>query len=227
MGIPFFEMAVTGSPIAIIKSGDRQVSFIKINKYADKYFSTKDGQTFELDDEYEYRFRNKTSIYLYNHGNSKPLSLSATSEIDNKLRAVGSAQLGNMGKFVEDRENKIQALSDYQQLMQQQPNIDPRILTEIEEMAVDLSSVKTLPKDYTEELSPATNRFLQDFATVDEKAVNNQFAEIHHQKRAILKFSGPLIGMGVNSKHFAAVQIGYKRLDIVPMAIHDNRHFSY
>ena len=35
--------------------GDRNVSFVKINKYNSKYFTTKDGQTYELDDEYEYR----------------------------------------------------------------------------------------------------------------------------------------------------------------------------
>jgi hypothetical protein len=219
-------MKISSKPIAIIKSGDRQLQFVRITKYADKYFSTKDGQTFELDDEYEYRLRNKTSIYIYNHGNSKPLSLSATGEVDAKLRAVGSAQLGNAAKFVADREDKIQALSDYQQLMANQPNIDPRIMQEIEEMAVDLTSVKSMPKDYTTELSKPTQRFLQDFARADEASVTNIFAEVHHQKRAIKAFSSPLIGMGKNTGSFAIIQVAYKRLDITRMVVNGNRAYT-
>ena len=44
-------------PIAIIKGGDRQLSFVKINSYNSKYFTTKDKKIFEIDDEYEYRFK--------------------------------------------------------------------------------------------------------------------------------------------------------------------------
>ena len=63
MVVPLFEMKLSKKPIAIIKMGDRNVSFVKINKYNSKYFTTKDGQTYELDDEYEYRYK-KTGVYF-------------------------------------------------------------------------------------------------------------------------------------------------------------------
>ena len=61
MPLPLFEMKIAGRPIAIIKSGDRQLQFVKIKKFHSKYFSTKDG-IFEIDDEYSYQY-SKTSVY--------------------------------------------------------------------------------------------------------------------------------------------------------------------
>ena len=46
--VPLFEMKLSKKPIAIIKMGDRNVSFVKINKYNSKYFTTKDGQNLRV-----------------------------------------------------------------------------------------------------------------------------------------------------------------------------------
>ena len=86
-------------PIAIIKTGDRNISFVKINKYNSKYFATKDGLIFELDDEYEYRYKN-TGIYFYNFSNSKPISLTAMSEIEKVIREEGESELFNKDRFM-------------------------------------------------------------------------------------------------------------------------------
>ena len=44
MVIPLFEMKISKQPIAIIKSGDRQLQFVKVSKHSSKYFTTKDGK---------------------------------------------------------------------------------------------------------------------------------------------------------------------------------------
>ena len=51
MPLPLFSMSISGQPIAIIKSGDRQLQFYKVKKFLSKYFSTSDG-VYELDDQY-------------------------------------------------------------------------------------------------------------------------------------------------------------------------------
>ena len=43
MPLPLFEIKIAGKPIAIIKSGDRQLQFVKIKKFHSKYFATKEG----------------------------------------------------------------------------------------------------------------------------------------------------------------------------------------
>ena len=60
-------MSISGQPIAIIKSGDRQLQFYKVKKFLSKYFSTADG-VYELDDQYEYRYK-KGGVYFYNFSN--------------------------------------------------------------------------------------------------------------------------------------------------------------
>ena len=69
MAVPTFEMKISGRPIAIIKSGDRQLKFVKIKKFHSKYFYVKDVGVFELDDKYEYRF-GKCPVYFYNFSSS-------------------------------------------------------------------------------------------------------------------------------------------------------------
>ena len=65
------------APVIILKGGDRQLTFYKAKKFGSKYFAIKDpnggGMVFELDDRYEYRYKN-TSIYIYNFSNFKPIS---------------------------------------------------------------------------------------------------------------------------------------------------------
>ena len=53
MVVPKISMRYFANTVAIIKGGDRQLSFIKIRKYNNKYFCVKDSGIYELDDQYE------------------------------------------------------------------------------------------------------------------------------------------------------------------------------
>ena len=66
----------SGKPIAILKTGSRQLQFVKINTSDFKYFAMKEGGIYELDDQYEYRYKKKVSVFFYNFSNSKPISSS-------------------------------------------------------------------------------------------------------------------------------------------------------
>lgn len=194
MAVPTFEMRFSKKPIAIIKGGDRQLNFVKINKFDNKYFAVANSGVYELDDEYEYRYKN-TSIYLYNYSNSKPISLTAMQEIDVKLRESGDSELVNYPKLFEEiDENKINDMD--------------------------------LPPDRTKELSPTTRRFLLDHSTDDEASKTNTMVKVHSQKKYLQSTSPGLIGIGLNRGHFAIVQIGYKKLDFVPMVIHNDRAYT-
>lgn len=193
MAIPLFEIGLSKKPIAIIKTGDRQLAFIKINKFDVKYFAVKDLGIYELDDEYEYRYKN-TSIYLYNHANSKPLLLTGMQEIDTAMRKFGDTELLNVPRLKQNFGDKF----DFEQL----------------------------PPDRTNELSPETRRFLGDFQADDEGSKTNTMIKVHHQKTPIKAYSSHLIGMGINRGHYAVVEIAYKKLDFVPMLLHDNRAYT-
>ena len=195
--VPLFEIKLSKKPIAIIKMGDRNVSFIKINKYNSKYFTTKDGQTYELDDEYEYRYK-KTGVYFYNFSNSKPLSLSSISEIDDVMKDVGESELFNKERFMATVGND--------------PSID-----------VDKLNI---PKDISKDMSPQTKRFLQDHATDDETSKTDMMINVHNQSKPIPKYSSHLMGMGMNRTGFAFVQIAYQRIDIVPMYVNDSKAYT-
>ena len=197
MVVPLFEMKLSKKPIAIIKMGDRNISFVKINKYNSKYFTTKDGQTYELDDEYEYRYK-KTGVYFFNFSNSKPISLAALNEIDQVMKDTGESELFNKDRFMQSVGN------------------DP---------SIDVSTLN-IPKDIAGEMSVDTKRFLQDHATDDETSKTDMMINVHTQKRPIPKFSSELLGMGMNRTGYAFVQIGYQRLDIVPMYANNNRAYT-
>ena len=184
-------------PIAIIKMGDRQVSFVKIKKYNSKYFTTRDGQTYELDDEYEYRYK-KTGVYFYNFSNSKPLSLASISEIDDVMRDVGESELFNKERFMST--------------VGQDPSINVENLN--------------IPDDISKDMTPATRRFLQDHATDDETAKTDMMINVHTQSKPIPKYSPHLMGMGMNRTGFAFVQIAYQRIDIVPMYFHEQKAYT-
>ena len=197
MVVPLFEMKLSKKPIAIIKMGDRNVSFVKINKYNSKYFTTKDGQTYELDDEYEYRYK-KTGVYFYNFSNSKPLSLSSISEIDEVMKDVGESELFNKERFMATVGN------------------DP---------SIDVAKLN-IPKDISQDMTPQTKRFLQDHATDDETSKTDMMINVHTQKKPIPKYSPHLIGMGMNRSGFAFVQVAYQRIDIVPMYVNDAKAYT-
>ena len=195
--VPLFEMKLSKKPIAIIKMGDRNVSFVKINKYNSKYFTTKDGQTYELDDEYEYRYK-KTGVYFYNFSNSKPLSLSSISEIDEVMKDVGESELFNKERFMATVGN------------------DP---------SIDVTKLN-IPKDISQDMTPQTKRFLQDHATDDETSKTDMMINVHTQKKPIPKYSSHLLGMGMNRSGFAFVQVAYQRIDIVPMYVNDAKAYT-
>jgi hypothetical protein len=195
--VPLFEMKLSKKPIAIIKMGDRGVTFVKINKYNSKYFTTKEGQTYELDDEYEYRYK-KTGVYFYNFSNSKPLSLASISEIDEVMKDVGESELFNKDRFMSTVGND--------------PSIDVTTLN--------------IPKDISNDMTPETKRFLQDHATDDETSKTDMMINVHTQRKPIPKYSPQLLGMGINRTGFAFVQIGYQRIDIVPMYVNDAKAYT-
>ena len=194
MVVPLLEIKFSKKPIAIIKSGDRQLSFVKINKFDSKYFAVADSGVYELDDEYEYRYKN-TSIYLYNYSNCKPLNLSSLAEIDTKLRESGDSELMNYPKLFDEMDE-----------------------TKVKDME--------LPPDRTKELSPISRRFLLDYSSDDEQAKTNTMVKVHSQKKFLQSTSPHLLGIGYNRSHYAIVQIGYKKLDFVPMIVHDNRAYT-
>ena len=198
MVVPKIAMRYFASSVAIIKGGDRQLKFCKIKKYNNKYFCVNGSGIYELDDQYEYRYF-KTGIYFYNFNNSKPLSLSGMQEIDEKLKAVGDATLFN-------RERHVEAI----RMMNPEAPVDPL----------------EMPPDRTQEMSPDTRRFLQDYQTDDEYGKTNLMVNVHLQKKSIPIMSPELIPMGVNRGDFAIVQIGHRRIDIVPMQIHNAQAFT-
>lgn len=177
--------------------GDRNITFVKVNKYNSKYFTTKEGQTYELDDEYEYRYK-KTGIYFYNFSNSKPISLSALNEIDNVMKDSGESELFNKDRFMQSVGND--------------PSIDVNTLS--------------IPKDIAGDMTADTKRFLQDHATDDETSKTDMMINVHTQKKPIPKYSSQLLGMGMNRTGYAFVQVGYQRLDIVPMYTNNNRAYT-
>ena len=194
---PLFMLGLSQQPVAIIKGGDKHLEFIKIKKFEAKYFATTDSRVYEIDDQYEYRYKN-TSVYFYNFSNPKPLSLKAMDEIDLKLRAVGDTELLNRERYID--------------MMSAQPD-------------VDLSKIE-MPTDHTTELSAETRRFLQDYSTDDESTKTNMMIKVTHQKKPITVYSSPLIPMGTNRGHYAFIQTGHKRIDIVPMSLHNDRAYT-
>ena len=200
MVIPKIGMRYFCNVVAIIKQGDRQLKFIKIKKYNNKFFCVAGAGIFELDDQYEYRYY-KTGVYFYNFNNSKPLSLSAMQEIDEKLKNVGESTLFNKERYVEGLRATMPDPS------QELPNLD-------------------IPPDRADEMTPDTRRFLQDYQTDDEYAKTNMMVNVHLQNKAIPVNSAEIIPMGVNRGDYAIVQIGHRRIDIVPMSIQNNQAYT-
>ena len=198
MVVPKFGMRYLANTVAIIKQGDRQLRFIKIKKYNNKFFAVRNGGIYEVDDQYEYRYF-KTGVYFYNFNNSKPLSLSGMQEVDEKLRDVGDATLFNKERHVET-------------MRMINPDQSPDPLE--------------MPPDRTDEMTSETRRFLQDYQTDDEYAKTNMMVNVHLQKRSIPTYSTPVIPLGVNKGDFAVVQIGHRRIDIVPMRIHNDQAYT-
>lgn len=205
MAIPILEIKSSKKPIAIIKGGDRRLHFYKVNRFADKMFATREGLLFELDDRYEYRYR-RTSIYIYNFSNSKPLLLSGMNEIDVTLKEHGQSELLNVPQYI----------AEMRQMQSQIQRANPQ---------AKMEPIQT-PPDIVETFLPSTRRFIQDYSSDDERAKTEMMIKVHTLKKPIDRYSSELLGMGINHTDFAIVQIAHKKLDIVPMFVHDNRAYT-
>jgi len=197
VAFPYFEIKSSSKPIAIIKTGDRQLEIVKISKIYSKYFTTATGGVFELDDQYEYKY-NKTGIYFYNFSNSKPLSLTALNDIDLVLRKTGDSELINKQKLIE-----------YFEAVEGKPP--------------DLQGVQS---GIMEKLETDTHKFIQDYSSDDEFAKTNILIDVHNQKKPIKSLSSPLMGIGMSKGHIAIIQTAHKQIDIVEMSTHDKRAYT-
>lgn len=196
MGLPLFEMKYSGRPVAIIKTGDRQLRFVKIKKFHSKYFYVKDAGVFELDDSYEYRY-GKCAVYFYNFSNSKPISLSAMLEVKDHLDKNGESHLLNRDALI----NSLPVETDMSEV---QLPPDPT-----EEMS---SETKQFLDDFSfEDEKSKTNIMLQ---VHDSKKSPTPFV------------SSDLIGIGVNRGSFAIVQIGKNTLDFCQMYLNRDRAYT-
>ena len=193
MPLPLFSMSISGQPIAIIKSGDRQLQFFKIKKFLSKYFSTSDG-VYELDDQYEYRYK-KVGVYFYNFSNPKPIRLTSMQEIDKGIRKAGQSELFNRQRFEE-------------------------------QLPPEARATMSTPDDIASGMSSESRRFLADYQTDDEFAKTDLMVQIHAQKGAVQRHSGPLVPFGANRGDFAIVQIGHMRIDICQMYMKDDRAYT-
>ena len=54
----------------------------------------------------------------------------------------------------------------------------------------------------------------------------NMMVNVHLQKRSIPQYSPPIIPLGINKGDFAIVQVGHRRIDIVPMRIHNDQAYT-
>ena len=196
MGLPLIEMKYSGRPVAIIKTGDRQLRFVKIKKFHSKYFYVKDAGVFELDDSYEYRY-GKCAVYFYNFSNSKPISLSAMLEVKDHLDKNGESHLLNRDALI----NSLPVETDMSEV---QLPPDPT-----EEMS---SETKQFLDDFSfEDEKSKTDIMLQ---VHDSKKSPTPYV------------SSDMIGIGINRGSFAIVQIGKNTLDFCQMYLNRDRAFT-
>ena len=196
MGLPLFEMKYSGRPVAIIKTGDRQLRFVKIKKFHSKYFYVKEIGVFELDDSYEYRY-GKCAVYFYNFSNSKPISLSAMLEVKEHLDKNGTSHLLNRDALV----NSLPVDTDMSEV--QLPPDPTEEMTEPTRQFLDDFSF--------EDERSKTDIMLQ---VHDSKKSPTPYV------------SSDLIGIGINRGSFAIVQIGKNTLDFCQMYLNRDRAYT-
>jgi hypothetical protein len=196
MAIPLLEMKLSGRPVAIIKSGDRQLKFVKIKKFQSKYFYVKDIGVFELDDKYEYRY-GKCPVYFYNFSNSKPLLLSAMDEIVDFLDKNGTAHLLNTDLLVD----------------QIPPDVD---MSKIELPEDPKKEMKETTRQFLDDFS------FED----EKSKTNLMLQVHDAKKSPTPAISSDMLGMGMNRGAHAIVQIGKGTIDIVPMFMHNSRAYT-
>ena len=196
MGLPLFEMKWSGKPVAIIKTGDRQLRFIKIQKFHSKYFYVKEIGVFELDDSYEYRYGG-CAVYFYNFSNSKPISLSAMLEVTSHLDKEGESHLLNSEALI----NSLPVDTDMSQI----------------QLPPDPTDNMTAPtKQFLEDFAFEDERSKTDIMLQvhDSKKSPTPFT------------SADLIGIGINRGSWAIVQIGKNTLDFCQMYLNRDRAYT-
>lgn len=110
---PIMEFNTKGSPMIILKSGDRQLEVYQAKRIEGKFFKTKHG-TFELDAEYEYKMSNN-AIYFYNIHNAKPIWLQGIETIQRFYREKKAdmivKELAVIDEVVKNNSNPIDAMN--------------------------------------------------------------------------------------------------------------------
>jgi len=106
------EFNTRGSPMIILKSGDRQLEVYQAKRLEGKFFLTKHG-VFELDAEYEYKMSNN-AVYFYNIHNAKPIWLQGIETIQRYYREnkadVIVKELHTIDSAIKDNTNPIEAM---------------------------------------------------------------------------------------------------------------------
>ncbi len=179
---PILEIVWSNNPIAIIKTGDRDLEIRKIKKVLGKFFMTPYG-VFELDSKYEYRF-GKQAIYLFNATNSKPLSIPALE----KIQQMYAKQ--DIGDLVHEMQKIDSAIKDAN--LTDPLKILEYIVKEKGGTAIDL----------------ATEKWLMGYRAYDPASIRVLLTQAHQAKRAIETLS-PSVKAVLPMFIIAGVVIGF------------------
>ena len=160
---PILEIIWSNSPIAIIKTGDRDLEVRKIKKVLGKFFITQYG-VFELDSKYEYRI-GKQAVYIFNATNSKPLDIPALAKIQQMYEKQDVADLVKEMQKI-DQAIKEANLTDPLKILEY-------IVKEKGGTAIDL----------------ATEKWLMGYRAYDPASIRVLLTQAHQAKKAIESLS--------------------------------------
>ncbi len=179
---PILEIIWSNSPIAIIKTGDRDLEIRKIKKVLGKFFMTPYG-VFELDSKYEYRI-GKQAIYIFNATNSKPLDIPSLGKIQ---QMYAKQDIGDLVKEMQkiDQAIKEANLTDPLKILEY-------IVKEKGGTAIDL----------------ATEKWLMGYRAYDPASIRVLLTQAHQAKKAIETLS-PNVKAVLPMVIIAGVVIGF------------------
>jgi len=160
---PILEIIWSNSPIAIIKTGDRDLEVRKIRKVLGKFFITPYG-VFELDSKYEYRI-GKQAVYIFNATNSKPLDIPSLAKIQQMYEKQDVADLVKEMQKI-DQAIKEANLTDPLKILEY-------IVKEKGGTAIDL----------------ATEKWLMGYRAYDPASIRVLLTQAHQAKKAIESLS--------------------------------------
>lgn len=160
---PILEIIWSNSPIAIIKTGDRDLEVRKIKKVLGKFFITPYG-VFELDSKYEYRI-GKQAVYIFNATNSKPLDIPSLGKIQQMYEKQ------DVGDLVKEMQKIDQAIKEAN--LTDPLKILEYIVKEKGGTAIDL----------------ATEKWLMGYRAYDPASIRVLLTQAHQAKKAIESLS--------------------------------------